>query len=82
MRLHLRVATGWQSDARDPDTGAPVEDKSKFPDGIKAVADQVHSLGLKVRCRSSANALSPHALVVWHLQQRRNVSVDFRRALS
>ena len=51
--LSLRIALGWQANARDPSTGAPVEDPSKFPNGIKAVADQIHSLGLKVRGRRS-----------------------------
>ncbi|KAL7285676.1 hypothetical protein ACG7TL_000781 [Trametes sanguinea] len=30
----------WQAPARDPSTGAPVADPSKFPNGIKDVADQ------------------------------------------
>ncbi|PIL32160.1 hypothetical protein GSI_06866 [Ganoderma sinense ZZ0214-1] len=51
---YVLVDDCWQADARDPSTGAPVEDKSKFPNGIKAVADQVHSLGLKFGIYSSA----------------------------
>ena len=45
----LCVSAGWHADQRDPDTGAPVENKDKFPNGIKGVADQIHSMGLKVR---------------------------------
>ncbi|RPD81798.1 glycoside hydrolase [Lentinus tigrinus ALCF2SS1-7] len=44
----------WHADSRDPDTGAPVENKDKFPNGIKGVADQIHSMGLKVGIYSSA----------------------------
>ncbi|KAI1797693.1 glycoside hydrolase [Ganoderma leucocontextum] len=51
---YVLVDDCWQADARDPSTGAPVEDKSKFPNGIKAVADQVHSMGLKFGIYSSA----------------------------
>ncbi|TBU34247.1 glycoside hydrolase [Dichomitus squalens] len=51
---YVLVDNCWQADARDPNTGAPVEDKSKFPDGIKAVADKIHSMGLKFGIYSSA----------------------------
>lgn len=34
--------------ARDPVTGQIMHDPVKFPNGIKAVADYVHSLGLKI----------------------------------
>ncbi|KAI0374369.1 alpha-galactosidase [Pilatotrama ljubarskyi] len=44
----------WHAPARDPDTGAPVADPEKFPNGIKAVADQVHDMGLKFGIYSSA----------------------------
>ncbi|OSD06021.1 glycoside hydrolase family 27 protein [Trametes coccinea BRFM310] len=44
----------WQAPARDPSTGAPVADPSKFPNGIKDVADQVHNMGLKFGIYSSA----------------------------
>ena len=39
---------GWQAPARDPNTGAPVANSDKFPRGIKALADDVHALGMKV----------------------------------
>ncbi|KAJ3479183.1 hypothetical protein NLI96_g9237 [Meripilus lineatus] len=38
----------WQAPARDPNTGAPVANSDKFPRGIKALADDVHALGMKV----------------------------------
>lgn len=41
---------GWQADRRDPSTGAPVENKDKFPNGMKDVSDKIHAMGLKV-CR-------------------------------
>ncbi|KAL1952162.1 hypothetical protein VTO73DRAFT_1311 [Trametes versicolor] len=44
----------WHAAARDPDTGAPVADATKFPNGIKALADEVHGLGLKFGIYSSA----------------------------
>ncbi|KAI0361839.1 alpha-galactosidase [Trametes cingulata] len=44
----------WHAPARDPNTGAPVADPDKFPNGIKAVADQVHDMGLKFGIYSSA----------------------------
>ncbi|KAI8995307.1 alpha-galactosidase [Trametes punicea] len=44
----------WQAPARDPSTGAPVADPDKFPNGIKDVADKVHSMGLKFGIYSSA----------------------------
>lgn len=40
---------GWQADRRDPDTGAPVANEVTFPSGMKALADQIHAMGLKVR---------------------------------
>ena len=45
-----RGPAGWQADRRDPGTGAPVENKDKFPNGMKDVADKIHAMGLKV-CR-------------------------------
>ncbi|TCD67535.1 hypothetical protein EIP91_012289 [Steccherinum ochraceum] len=44
----------WHADSRDPDTGAPRADPTKFPDGIKGVADQIHALGLKFGIYSDA----------------------------
>lgn len=39
----------WHASGRDPKTNAPLADPVKFPNGIKALADSVHALGLKVR---------------------------------
>jgi len=44
----------WQAASRDPDTGAPRPDPTRFPRGIKAVAGEVHALGLKFGIYSSA----------------------------
>ncbi|KAI0762790.1 alpha-galactosidase [Fomes fomentarius] len=51
---YVLVDDCWQADARDTETGAPVENKDKFPNGIKDVADKVHDLGLKIGIYSSA----------------------------
>ena len=42
------IFAGWHDASRDPDTGAPRPDPERFPNGIKAVSDKVHALGLKV----------------------------------
>jgi len=44
----------WHDVSRDPNTGAPRPDPERFPNGIKAVSDQVHALGLKIGIYSSA----------------------------
>jgi hypothetical protein len=38
----------WALRDRDPDTNEMVPDPLKFPRGIKALADDIHSLGLKI----------------------------------
>ncbi|CCM02216.1 uncharacterized protein FIBRA_04296 [Fibroporia radiculosa] len=44
----------WQAPARNATTGAPIADPTKFPSGMKALADQIHSMGLKFGIYSSA----------------------------
>ncbi|KDQ49597.1 glycoside hydrolase family 27 protein [Jaapia argillacea MUCL 33604] len=44
----------WQAPARDNATGAPVADPTKFPNGVKALSDQLHAMGLKFGIYSSA----------------------------
>ncbi|KAI0651654.1 alpha-galactosidase [Trametes meyenii] len=51
---HVLLDDCWQASARDPDTGAPVEDPNKFPNGMKALADKIHGLGLKFGIYSDA----------------------------
>ncbi|KAH9921933.1 glycoside hydrolase [Epithele typhae] len=51
---YILVDDCWQADARDASTGAPVADPSKFPNGIKDLADKVHDMGLKFGIYSSA----------------------------
>ena len=36
----------WQV-ARDPATGVIIPDATRFPSGMRAIADYVHSIGLK-----------------------------------
>lgn len=38
----------WQAPARDNETGAPVADPDKFPNGVKDLSDKIHAMGLKV----------------------------------
>jgi alpha-galactosidase len=44
---YVNIDDCWQTKSRDAD-GNLVPDPAKFPDGIKAVADYVHSKGLKL----------------------------------
>jgi len=43
---YIVIDDGWMTDKRDSE-GHIIVDSTKFPNGIKAVADYVHSLGLK-----------------------------------
>ncbi len=43
---YLVIDDGWEAPARDPN-GALVADPDRFPHGIQALADRVHSLGLR-----------------------------------
>ena len=49
----LAIDDLWHADERHPD-GRPAEDPTKFPEGMKAVADYVHSKGLKFGIYSDA----------------------------
>ena len=44
---YLVLDDGWMTMERDSITGDLIPDPKKFPDGMKAVADYVHSKGLK-----------------------------------
>ncbi len=44
---YLVLDDGWMAMERDPKTGDLVPDPAKFPNGMKALADYVHSKGLK-----------------------------------
>ncbi|MBO0882086.1 MAG: glycoside hydrolase family 27 protein, partial [Mycobacterium sp.] len=74
---------GWNLLQRGPD-GSLLPDPSKFPDGIKPVADYVHSLGLKLGIYASAgitNCNGTTAGSYGHYQQDANTfaswDVDF-----
>src|ERR1700761_793564 len=45
--LDVIIDDCWHAASRDNTTGAPVADPVRFPNGLKHVADQIHSLGLK-----------------------------------
>ena len=44
---YIVLDDGWMTIARDPKTGDLVADPKKFPHGMKALSDYVHSKGLK-----------------------------------
>ena len=51
---YLVIDDCWSERERDPETGKIVPDKVKFPNGMKAVSDYVHSKGLKFGMYSCA----------------------------
>ncbi len=51
---YLVIDDCWSLKQRDPKTGRLVADPEKFPNGMKAVADYVHSKGLKFGMYSCA----------------------------
>ena len=54
---YVVIDDGWATNTRDKD-GHIIVDSIKFPDGIKPVADYVHSLGLKFGIYSSPGCLT------------------------
>lgn len=42
----------WHAASRDSATGAPREHETRFPRGMKWLADQIHALDLKARTRA------------------------------
>ncbi|KAI0318865.1 glycoside hydrolase superfamily, partial [Amylostereum chailletii] len=53
---YVNIDDCWLESARDPTTQRQVPNATTFPDGIKGVADQVHSLGLKLGIYSDAGS--------------------------
>ncbi|KAI0266743.1 glycoside hydrolase superfamily [Gloeopeniophorella convolvens] len=51
---YVNIDDCWAEMSRDPTTQQQVPDSTKFPNGIKALADQVHSMGLKIGIYSDA----------------------------
>lgn len=51
---YLVIDDCWSERTRDPESGKIVPDKKKFPNGMKAVSDYVHSKGLKFGMYSCA----------------------------
>lgn len=51
---YLIIDDLWHADQRETGTNKPVEDAQKFPNGMKACADYVHSKGLKFGIYSDA----------------------------
>ncbi|TKY89106.1 hypothetical protein EX895_001637 [Sporisorium graminicola] len=48
----------WQADQRDPDTKVLPANPEKFPNGLKAVVDEIKSMGLKAGIYSSAGVMT------------------------
>eukprot|EP00490_Sorites_sp_Unknown_P013647 CAMPEP_0114695770 /NCGR_PEP_ID=MMETSP0191-20121206/71753_1 /TAXON_ID=126664 /ORGANISM="Sorites sp." /LENGTH=228 /DNA_ID=CAMNT_0001992471 /DNA_START=19 /DNA_END=702 /DNA_ORIENTATION=- len=46
--VQVNIDDCWSTKERDPKTNEQVPDPDRFPNGIKAVADYVHSKGLKL----------------------------------
>ena len=55
---YLVLDDAWMAKERDPKTGDLVPDPVKFPHGMKAVADYVHSKGLKFGLYNCAGTLT------------------------
>ncbi len=51
---YLCIDDNWHADTRDPETGAPRYDTTKFPSGLPAITNYAHSLGLKIGIYSDA----------------------------
>ncbi|MGN0547268.1 MAG: glycoside hydrolase family 27 protein [Acutalibacteraceae bacterium] len=51
---YLVIDDCWSERERDPESGKIIPDKIKFPNGMKAVSDYVHSKGLKFGMYSCA----------------------------
>ncbi|NMP37073.1 MAG: glycoside hydrolase family 27 protein [Clostridiales bacterium] len=51
---YLVIDDCWSKRERDPESGKIVPDENKFPNGMKAVSDYVHSKGLKFGMYSCA----------------------------
>ena len=54
---YVNIDDHWHAASRAPD-GTPMADPIRFPDGIAAVADRVHALGLKLGVYSDAAELT------------------------
>lgn len=46
--ISVNIDDCWQAQERDDDTGRLVADGARFPNGIQAVADQIHEMGLRI----------------------------------
>lgn len=55
--VYVNIDDHWHAEGRGPD-GRPRANPEKFPDGIRAVADHVHRLGLKLGIYSDAAPLT------------------------
>ena len=56
--IYLVLDDAWMAKERDPKTGDLIADPKKFPNGMKAVSDYVHSKGLKFGLYNCAGTLT------------------------
>ena len=55
--VYVNIDGGWDLKVRNPDATLQ-PDRKKFPDGIRAVSDYIHSLGLKFGIYTSAGEMN------------------------
>ena len=77
---YLVIDDCWSERERDPETGKIVPDKIKFPNGMKAVSDYVHSKGLKFGMYSCAGTMS--SLMPAPLPNTARISLNMTSAIS
>ncbi|THH15641.1 hypothetical protein EW146_g4866 [Bondarzewia mesenterica] len=53
---YVNIDDCWAENSRNSSTNQMVPDSTKFPNGLKDVADQVHALGLKIGIYSDAGS--------------------------
>lgn len=55
---YLNIDDYWHNTTRDSATGKPMVDPKKFPNGMRYIADYVHSKGLKLGIYSDAGTMT------------------------
>lgn len=55
---YINIDDCWQAASRDPSTDAPIEDKQRFPSGMKQLVDEIHGLGFKAGIYSSGGVMT------------------------
>ena len=68
---YLVIDDCWSKRERDPQTGKIVPDEEKFPNGMRAVSDYVHSKGLKFGMYSCAGTPTIRAALTMNISTPR-----------